>query len=235
MKDQSLKGILVEKPWVKILVLTTIVVTVMCSLLWINAVWGNPIRKQMAKSRCLGYYEDQYHEPFIVHEIDYWPKLSGYELTLSPESAPQIQFLCNPNCEPLCNTDAYGGKLASLLLVEQIKVILAPSYAHLALQIHATEDPYTVFGGENPDYFETDPHIRLTKNHQDLSLTWVDPNLNRDDFEHIAQDITGLIGSQLPVINPDLQVAIAVYPDITRQAARYEEFNLLFPTMSLEE
>jgi hypothetical protein len=235
MKNQSLKGILVEKPWVKILVLTIITLTVLCGLFFVNVLWGNPIRKQTAKSRCLDYYQDQYQELFIVHENEYWNKLPGYVLTLSPESDPQIQFKCNPNCEPLCYTDEYGGKLASLLLVEQIRATLEPSYAHLALQVNAAEDPYTVFSGENPDYFETDPHIRLTKNHQDLNISWVDPTLAQNNFERIAEDIVGLIEAQLPVINPDLQITIAVFRDSTRQVTRYEQYALLFSTINLEE
>ena len=118
MKIKALIGYLAGKRWVNILVMTIIALTVVGGLLWINAVWENPIRKQIAKSWCLGYYEDQYHELFIIHEIEYLNRLPGYVLTLSPESDPQIQFRCNPNCEPLCNTDEYGGKLASFLRVE---------------------------------------------------------------------------------------------------------------------
>lgn len=136
--------------------------------------------------------------------------------------------MCNPNCEPLCNTDEYGGKLASLVLVEQIKAILEPSYAHLALRINATEDPYTLFGGENPNFFETDPLVRLTKNHQDLSITWVDPSIQSAEFDQIAENMTDLFTTQLPVVNPYLQVHIAVFPDASREEARFEAHHVLF-------
>lgn len=235
MKDPTVKRVLAKKPWVKIILIAIMTLTVLCALLWVNAVWGNPIRKQMAKSNCLGYYQDQYHELFIVHEIDYSSKLPGYVLTLSPESNPQIQFTCNPNCDILCYSDEYGGKLASRILVEHIQAIIDPSYAHLALQINATEDPFTEFGGENPDYFETDPRIRLTKNHQYLSITWVDPSLNRDDFERIAEDIAALIEARLPVINPNLHVNITVYPDESRQVSRFTANSIHFPTMIFEQ
>jgi hypothetical protein len=223
------------KPWVRILVLTIIAITVICGLLWANAVWGNPIKKHMAKSKCLGYFEEMYNEEFIVIEISYWPKLPGYVLTLSPESDLQIQFTCNPNCETLCYSDEYGGALASRLLVKQISGILDPGYGDLDLHITASEDPFTSYGGENPDYFETDPHIRLTKNHQDLTITWVDPSLKSDDFAGIAEDIAGLIESQLPVINPNLQVTIAVYPDETNLVAIDKADYFLFSTVDSGE
>jgi hypothetical protein len=235
MNNPALKGGFVGKPWVKTLALTIISITVICGLLWVNALWGNPIRKQVAKSNCLGYYQDQYHELFIVHEIDYSSKLPGYVLTLSPESDPQIQFICNPNCEPLCTTDDYGGKLASRILVEHIRAILELGYANLALQINASEDPFTEFGGENPDYFETDPRVRLTKNHQNLSITWVDPSLSKDDFESIAEDIAAKIEAQLPFINPNLHVNITVYPDGSRQVGRFTANSIYFPTMIFEQ
>jgi hypothetical protein len=219
MRDPTVKRVLAKKPWVKIILIAIMTLTVLCALLWVNAVWGNPIRKHMAKSNCLGYYQDQYHELFIVHEIDYSSKLPGYVLILSPESDPQIQFTCNPNCEPLCYSDEYGGVLASRLLVEQIRQILEPDYGGLAIQINASEDPFTWYEGENPDYFEKNPLIRLTKNHQNLSIAWVDPSLGKDDFEHLAEDIAGLIETHLPVINPDLQVTIAIFHDQARQTA----------------
>jgi hypothetical protein len=229
MKDPTVKRVLAEKPWVKIILIAIMTLTVLCALLWVNAVWGNPFRKQKAKSNCLDYYQDQYHQLFIVHEIDYSNKLPGYVLTLSPESNPQIQFTCNPNCETLCYSDEYGGALASRLLVKQISEILDPGYGDLDLHITASEDPFTSYGGENPDYFETDPHIRLTKNHQDLTITWVDPSLKSDDFAGIAEDIAGLIESQLPVINPNLQVTIAVYPDETNLVATIKRIISCFP------
>jgi hypothetical protein len=235
MKKKGINGNFAIKPWVKILILTMITLSVICGLLWTNTVWGNPIRKQMAKSNCLGYYQDQYHERFIVHEIDYSSKLPGYVLTLSPENDPHIQFTCNPNCDILCYSDEYGGKLASRILVEHIQAIIDPSYAHLALQINATEDPFTEFGGENPDYFETDPRIRLTKNHQNLSISWVDPTINKDDFESIAEDIVALIEFQLPVTNPDLQVMIEVYPDQTDLVAHIQANFFLFSTYYSDE
>jgi hypothetical protein len=235
MTDHASKSGVAGKPWVKILVLTVIAITVICGLLWVNALWGNPIRKQLAKSNCLRYYQDHYHEPFIVHKIEFWNKLPGYVLTLSPENDPGTQFTCNPNCENLCYSDDYGGKLASLLLVEQIQAILAPSYAHLALQINAAEDPYTEYGAENPDYFETDPRIRLTKNHQNLSIAWVDPTLSQADFERIAEDISALIQSQLPVVNPNLQVMIEVYPDQTVLVTHIHANYVLFSTVDTDE
>jgi hypothetical protein len=183
----------------------------------------------------MGYYQDQYQELFIVHEISYWPKLPGYILTLSPESNPHIQFICNPNCDTLCYTDDYGGKLASLLLIEYIRAILDPSYAHLALQINAAEDPFTEYSGENPDYFEMDPRIRLTKNHQNLSIAWVDPSINIIKFERIAEEIAALIETQLPIINPDLQVMMAVYPDQTHLVAHHQTNFFLFPTVDSGE
>jgi hypothetical protein len=235
MNNHALKGGVVKKSWVKILLLTIIALTVICGLLWVNAVWGNPIRKQMAKSRCLDYYQNQYQQLFIVHEIEYSSKLPGYVLTLSPENDPQIQFTCNPNCDILCYSDEYGGVLASRLLVEEIQTMIDPSYAHLALQIKAAEDPYTEYGGENPDYFETDPRIRLTKNHQNLSIAWVDPSLNREDFEHIAEDITALIEAQLPIINPNLQVTIAVFADERDLVAYHEADFILFTTFDTDQ
>jgi hypothetical protein len=224
-----------RKPWLKILIIAIITLTVICGLLWVNAVWGNPIRKQMAKSRCLDYFQDQYHDLYIVHEIEYSSKLPGYVLTLSPEKDPQIQFTCNPNCDTLCYSDEYGGKLASLILVEHIKTILGPSYEHLALQISATEDPNTEFGGENPDYFETDPHIRLTKNHQNLSISWVDPYINRENFKRIAEDIAVLIETQLPVINPNLNINITIYLNSSRQVGQFTANTIHFPTANFEE
>jgi hypothetical protein len=235
MKDPTVKRVLAEKPWVKIILIAIMTLTVLCALLWVNAVWGNPFRKQKAKSNCLDYYQDQYHQLFIVHEIDYSNKLPGYVLTLSPESNPQIQFTCNPNCETLCYSDEYGGALAARLLVKQISEILDPGYGDLDLHITASEDPFTSYGGENPDYFETDPHIRLTKNHQDLTITWVDPSLKSDDFAGIAEDIAGLIESQLPVINPNLQVTIAVYPDETNLVAIDKADYFLFSTVDSGE
>jgi hypothetical protein len=235
MNYHARKGGAAGKLWVKILLLTILAVTVICGLLWVNAVWGNPIRKQMAKSRCLDYYQNQYHQLFSVHEIEYSSKLPGYVLTLSPENDPQIQFTCNPNCDILCYSDEYGGVLASRLLVEDIQAIIDPSYAHLALQMNAAEDPFTEYGDENPDYFETNPRIRLTKNHQNLSIAWVDPALSQDDFDRIAEDIAALIEAQLPMINPDLHINIAVYPDASSQAARFSANTIHFPTVNIEE
>jgi hypothetical protein len=235
MSNHALKGGIKGKPWLKILIITIIALTVICGLLWTNAVWGNPIRKHMAKSRCLDYFEEMYNEEFIIIEISYWPKLPGYVLALSPESDPHIQFTCNLNCETLCYSDEYGGALASRLLVAQISEILGPGYGNFDLHITASEDPFTGYGGENPDYFETDPCVRLTKNHQNLSILWVDPSLNRDEFEDIAEDIARLIESQLPVVNPNLQVTIAFYPDETYLVAHHEANYVLFSTFDSDE
>ncbi|MBW6467080.1 MAG: hypothetical protein K0B06_11295 [Brevefilum sp.] len=189
----------------------------------------------MAKSRCLDYYQNQYHQLFSVHKIEYSSKLPGYVLTLSPENDPQIQFTCNPNCDILCYSDEYGGVLASRLLVEDIQAMIDPSYAHLALQMNAAEDPFTEYGGENPDYFETNPRIRLTKNHQNLSIAWVDPALSREDFDRIAEEIAALIETQLPIINPDLQVTIAVFADESDLVAHNEADFILFTTFDTDQ
>jgi hypothetical protein len=235
MNKHASKGIWDGKSWLKIAIMTLCVLIVGFGFWVINTLFGNPIRKHMAKSNCLDYYQDQYHELFIVHEIDYSSKLPGYVLTLSPESNPHIQFTCNPNCDTLCYSDEYGGVLASRLLVEEIHQILEPQYGDLAILITAAEDPFTEYGGENPDYFETDPRIRLTKNHQNLSITWVDPSLSKDDFEHIAEDIAAKIEAQLPFINPNLDINITVYPDDSIQIGRFSAKSIHFPTMSIEE
>ncbi len=231
MKLPGKKGLLTRKAFQIIIILVLFI----CLALIANQIWGNPISKQIAKSTCLNYYQEKYHQDFAILEVEYWPKLPGYVLTLNPQSDPQIQFECNPNCEPICNTDAYAGKLASILIVEQVAQIIKSEYKELNLTISASEDPLTVYGGELPDYFESDPAIRLTKNHQDMNITWVDPSIKRDEFDHITEDMAGLINSQLPDNNPNLQVTISVYADASPKGVRFETHFHLFPTMNFQE
>lgn len=230
MKRKGLKSFSLKSGL--IILFSTILIVILA--LMGNALWGNPIRKQMAKSSCLGYFREKYQEEFIIDEIAFSAKLPGYVLTLSPANDPHIQFTCNPNCDPICISDEYGGALASVLLVDQIEAMIEADYADLDFQISASEDPYTWYGGEFPDFFERDPHIRLTKNHQKVSIEWVDPSISRAGFDHMAEDIAGLIEAQLPVVNPNLQVHVRVYPDESQQIERYQADYFLFPTVKTD-
>jgi len=132
----------------------------------------------------------------------------------------------------LCTSDEYGGKLASNLLVGHVHALLAPNFGDLVFEINASEDPGTYYGGEEPDFFERDPALRLMLNHQNLTISWVDPFIQEDEFTLIAQDLAGLLETQLPLRNPNLQVQIMVFDVEAQQVPRYEMDYFLFSTVN---
>ena len=207
------------------------VIIVLLALLIGNALWGNPLWRSIAKIRCLSYFREKYDQDFLIDKVAFSFKIPGYLITLSPALDPQIKFTCNPNCEMLCTSDEYGGRLASNLMVGHVHTLLKAKYGDLVFEINASEDPSSYYGGEETDFFERDPARRLMMNHQNLRISWIDPFIQEDEFIHTARDLAGLLETQLPIRNPNLQVQIVLFDDVSMQVVRYEMDFFLFPTV----
>lgn len=220
---------MMKKRKLKIILAVILAILAVAALWLINSISGNPVSKMLAKRQCLSYFEDAYHQEFEVYGSEYNFKIPAYIFTLGPAEKPEIRF--DTALYSMGITDEYGGILAAAKLSEDVSRLLEPTYGELGYEIRAKEDPLTGYGGEAPDYFETDPSIRVKKNHYILEIRWKDPKADQAGVRQIAEDIQRQIETRLSYTTPNLTVNAEVVPSEGEEPIRIEGSRLIFPTI----
>jgi hypothetical protein len=211
------------------IILTVFLAILAIAALWIiNAFSGNPVSRMMAERQYLSYFENTYHQEFKVYGSEYNFKIPAYIFTLGPAEKPEIRF--DTAFYSMGLADEYGGILAAEKLSEDVSRLLEPVYGDLNYEIRAKEDPLTGYGGEVPDYFETDPSIRVLKNHYILEMRWMDPKADQAGVRQIAADAERQIETRLPYTTPNLIINAEAVPAEGAEPIRIEGRRFLFPT-----
>lgn len=171
---------------------------------------GNPISEAKARKECLEYYENAYHEKFTVYSSEYNLKLPPphYHFEMGPVNNKNIRFGTGGYCQGM--SDYYGGILASAMLTEDVTALLKPKYNHLHFSVSSEETPWAWSSGTAPDYFETNPSIRLKKNCFYTHITLPDAEMNESELTEIATNMAKDIENQLSYEPPNLQLFIVV-------------------------
>lgn len=181
-------------------------VLVVAALFVVNMVSGNPISKAIAQKEYLEYFETTYGEEFTVYGSSYNAKIPDYIFEIGPESDKEVKF--DTALYGMGMTDEYGGILAAAKLARDIDGILQPGYGNLDYEVTTSEDPMVGYGGETPDYFETDPAVRVTRNHYLLEVIVPDGSVSESELQTIFEGIAKEIEAELPYETPNLQVNV---------------------------
>lgn len=176
------------------------------ALFVINMFSGNPISRGNARKAYLEYFETTYGEDFTVYASTYNPKIPDYIFEMGPTRDSGVRF--DTALYGMGISDEYGGMLASAKLAEDIDSILKPGYGHLDYALVTGEDPMVGYGGENPDYFETDLAKRVTKNHYLLEIILPDGSVSKTELKTLFEEMAEEIESKLPYETPNLQVNV---------------------------
>lgn len=190
----------------KTFLLITLVIILSGSLLLMNIFMGNPISKMKAQRETIEYYENAYKEKFIVYNSEYNPLIPAYIFGLGPVNNKNIKFDTGLFCQEI--SDEYGGMLASLKISEDIGSILQKEYGYLKYEISAEEDPLASYAGESPDYFQTNPKLRVLKNHYNVVISLPDGIISETELREIAPGMVKKIETKLPYQTPNLRVYI---------------------------
>lgn len=216
------------------IILTVVLIFLAAGGLYIiNLFSGNPVSKILAQKRCLDYFESTYQEDFTVYRSEYNFKIPAYIFEMGPASQPEVRF--DTALYSMGLSDEYGGILAAAKLSEDVSLLLAEGDGLRNLEVRAKEDPLTGYGGESPDYFETDPTIRVQKNHYILEVSWSETAADYAGVSDAALELERLIESQLPYVTPNLRVNVEVKTGEDTEPFRMEGYRLLFSTMKIQE
>ena len=211
--------------------LAVVVITV--GVILLNSLFGNPISKLNAKKKYLGYFENTYHQTFAVYHSEYNPKIPAYIFEIGPESNKNIKF--TTALYSMGISDEYGGILAAANLSEDVTELLKSDFGTISFKVSAKENPLTGYAGESPDYFETNPEIRVQKNHYVLTISWSDSAPNSATLSKTASAMEDLIEQRLPYQTPNLVVDISVTPASDSKAVSFEDHRLLFSTADAQD
>lgn len=179
-------------------------VVVLGALFVINMLSGNPISKANTRRAYLQYFETAYGEEFTVYGSSYNPKIPDYIFEIGPAGDKGVRF--DTALYGMGITDEYGGILAARKIAQDIDGLLKTAYGNLGYTVTATEDPMVGYGGENPDYFETDPAVRVTRNHYLLEVILPDGSASEAELKTIFDGMAKEIETKLPYETPNLQV-----------------------------
>ena len=209
-----------------------LVVVLAGSLFVINMLSGNPISKRNAQRDYLQYFETAYGVEFMVYGSTYNPKIPAYIFEIGPEGSGEARF--NTALYSMGIADEYGGMLGAAKLSEDIDAVLQTGYGHLSYEVRAKEDPLVAYAGEEPDYFETDPVVRVTKNHYLVDVILPDGSMSEAELSIIEEGMARMVEARLPYETPNLQMDVRFQSDLPAWEAESKEgrgnFILLFST-----
>ena len=217
----------------KIIISIILVIILSGALLLINLFFGNPISKMIVQKEYLKYYETTYNQKFFVYDSEYNPLIPAYIFEIGPESIKGIKFKTSLYSQGI--TDEYGGILAASKLSKDLGSILQTEYGHLNYEISASEDPLIWNAVESADYFETDPNVRVLKNHYLLVISLADQKVNGSELKEISSRMVKTIETQLPYHTPNLKVNIKLKSEQVAWESdnkeSMEKIFQLFPTI----
>lgn len=203
-------------------ILWFVLVVVLAGVLFvINMISGNPISRGITQKEYLQYFETTYGEAFTVYGSSYNPKIPDYIFEIGPESDKEVRF--DTALYGMGITDEYGGILAAEKLALDIDAILQPGYGDLDYEVTTSEDPMVGYGGEDPDYFETDPAVRVTRNHYLLEVIVPDGSMSEADLKTIFEEMAKEIEAELPYETPNLQVNVRFESELPAWQAESKE------------
>lgn len=188
-----------------------LVVLLAGSLFVINMLSGNPISRRNAQRDYLQYFETAYGEEFMVYESTFNPKIPAYIFEIGSESRNGTRF--DTALYSMGIADEYGGILAAAKLSEDIDAVLQTGYGHLTYEVLAREDPLVAYAGENPDYFETDPIVRVTRNHYLMEIILPDGSMSESELSIIEEGMARMVEARLPYETPNLQMDVRFQSD----------------------
>ena len=205
----------------------TIAIVVFGALFLINVYWGNPLSRMNAQSETVQYYAAAYKQEFKVYDSEYNPLIPAYIFELGPVNNSNIRFDTGLFCQGI--TDVYGGILSAKKLSQDIDEILQDEYDSLNYEISAAEDPLASYAGETADYFETNPNVRVLKNHYNLVIDISDGALTQSELATVSPIIVKKIKTMLPYQTPNLRIYFKYKSDQIEESKKRSFFEL-FPT-----
>jgi hypothetical protein len=191
-----------KNSWKRTLLLILLASLLILVLSIVNALQGNPISKALVRQRTLAYYEETYRESFTVYAGYYNFKIPAYVFEMGPDRDREIRF--STALYTMGISDEYGGILGGALLAEDIQVIFGRHFPDQVFQIEAKEDPLTGYAKEEPDYFQTDPALRVRLNHYIVKVMWTAQTDEPENFQVIFDDMVVKIYEELPYTTPNL-------------------------------
>lgn len=172
-----------------------------------NAMFGNPISKGIAKKEVLTYYEEKYNKEFHVYSIRYNFLIPDYNIRMAPSDDKDAIF--ETSRYELQMFDAYGAYLASSELESKILNIVK-EYPNLKFTIQAEEEHHIEVAGVEFDFFTSDPRKRLTKNYFMAKVSWVDTGLGNDETTKLMDEIALKVNTELKGTPMQLLMDISV-------------------------
>ncbi len=225
-KRKGIGGVVVKRTrWKRVLAMV-IAVLLLFVLYVANALGGNPISKALVRNQVLKFYEEAYGEDFIVYAGGYNMKIPAYVFEIGPQQNEEIRF--DTSLYTMGISDVYGGILAGKLLADDIQKIIEREYPGVQFTIEAREDPLTSYPNEEPEYFQTDPVLRVRSNHFIVFIRWTAAEASPDAFRGILDEITNLVSDDLPYGSPHL-VLIGTVHSPNGTMLWTEQAKMLFP------
>lgn len=173
---------------------------------FLNAFFGNPISKEIAKREVLTYFEDKYNKEFKVYSIQYNFLIPDYNIKMGPSDDKVFET----SRYELTMFDAYGAYLASEELESKIAKINVKEYPEFKFTVQAEEEHHIEVAGVEFDFFTPNPKKRLEKNYFLAKVSWVDTGLSNDETIMLMDEIAQMIDTELKGTPKQLSLEVSV-------------------------